>query len=111
MLDAAGSNPALGFALTQSGDDISGSTINPSALMIRPTFSSTSSGYEASYAYNIKAITTDKKDFRINLATPVEKWVGGCTGGTVTGGGSPMTLTACNAACHASSTCYVIIHN
>ena len=74
----SGSDTNLAFALTQSGADISGVNDNPSALMIRPAFHASSSDYQASYAYNIKGITTDQIDTRINLASPVYKWDGGC---------------------------------
>jgi len=102
----AGSDSALAFADSQSGPDISGDNISPSALMIRPTFSTTSSGYQASYPYKIKAITTDQIGTRINLASPVQKWIGGCNGS----GPAALfvTLAECNAACHALDICYII---
>jgi hypothetical protein len=104
----AGSDSALAFADSQSGPDISGDNISPSALMIRPTFSTSSSGYQASYPYKIKAITTDQIGTRINLASPLQKWIGGCAGSGSTE--KIMTLAECNTACHALSTCYVIIY-
>ena len=105
----AGSDSALAFADSQSGPDISGDNISPSVLMIRPTFSTSSSGYQASYPYKIKAITTDQIGTRINLASPLQKWIGGCAGG-VLGYTTGITLAECNTACHALSTCYVIIY-
>ena len=107
---ASGSNSNLVFAESMTGADVSGTIDNPSALMIRPTFSSTTSGYLASYAYKITAITTDKLGLRINLATPVLKWDGGCSGSSSAAGSGTKTLAECNAACHALSTCQVIVH-
>ena len=76
-----GSDTALAFALSQSATaDVSGNNDNPSALVIRPTFSTSSTGYQASYAYIIKGVTTDQIDSRINLATPAWKWDAGCSG-------------------------------
>ena len=89
--------------------DVTGNLDNPSSFVIRPkTFYTTSSDYQPSYAFKLMGMTTDQIDSRINLATPVLKWVGSCDeGGTSFTG---ITLAQCNTACHASSTCYVIVY-
>ena len=57
--------------------DVTGNLDNPSSFVIRPkTFYTTSSDYQPSYAFKLMGMTTDQIDSRINLATPVEKWVG-----------------------------------
>ena len=110
-LETPGSDAALAFALSQSAaNDISGNNLDPSALIIRPTFHASSSDYQASYAYNIKGITTDQVETRINLASPVKKSDGSCLGVTLSGSGT-MSLDACNLACHASSISYVIVYD
>ena len=68
-LVALDSDPNLALASSQSAaSNILDNIDNPSSLMIRPTFSTNSSDYQTSYAYKIKAITTDQIDTRINLA-------------------------------------------
>ena len=112
-LETPGSDAALAFALSQSAaNDISGNNLDPSALIIRPTFHASSSDYQASYTYKIKGITTDQVVTRTNLDPPVKKWDGKCSGSSSVAPGSEtsaMTLDACNRECHASSTCYVIV--